>query len=472
MYVLALMLALPFYFEHKYFNMIEAKSHCFVAIAAVMLPIGAAFYVAALIKRRIGWKRLNGMDLTVLGLAAVTVLSSLLSGSFRISFLGTNGWRLGALAWILAAMSYFLVSRCLIYDQRIWLPVMAAHAFVIVIGVLHAAGVDVFWMHRGVLEHQVYLYYSTFGNATWWSGYLCLMMPATAVFLMECRAKYMKYVYAVFWVFLCFGALLSSTDGLYLGLGVCAFFFVPYICKKTKRIIYLCQMLAAFGGSILFFALMPCFRTRIEKLDAGIARTVLNPWIGLTILVASVICALLVRTVKEKFSKTARKILAVVLEAVLAAAVIYFICRTASEFSDVWGSWRGRIWTDSLQLFREFPAKDKIFGIGPEMLRDAYAGISQWFGQTVLVSHSQPLQMLLTTGILGLLLWCGIAASTIWYSRHYVREGNVTAAFFLPLTAYVGQSLINSTMTINFAMAFLFLAFTRIALGKMSLKAL
>ena len=465
-YIFIIMLILPAYVENNYFNLIEAKNHCFVSLSIIMLPIGTVLYTVALGRHRIAWKKLNFMDLSVIAFALIAFVSSAFSGNFHASLLGTYGWSIGSLTWMLLAVSYLLISRCLIYRQRIWLPVMAGIAILIMIGVLHAAGIDVFGLHRGIWEPQFYSYYSTIGNVNWWSGYLCLLVPVTAVFLMESHTGYRKAVYWSFWVFLCFGMLICSSDGLYLGFGVCAFFFIPYMARKTKRIQCVCLMAAVFGAVILAFSLLPCFEGRRDAIGSGIAASVMNPWVGTGLMIVGAGCAGLIRITKYQMTARFRRILIILLEAVLTAAVIYFLYRTITEFGDYWGTKRGKIWTDSWNLFQSYNLKDKLIGIGPEMLRMAYAGISEWFGQTVLVSHSEPLQYLLTMGILGLIAWCGIIASSIRYCRYYTRDNNVTAAFFLPFMAYFGQALVNSAMTTNLAMAFLFLAFIRFALGK------
>lgn len=78
--------------------------------------------------------------------------------------------------------------------------------------------------------------------------------------------------------------------------------------------------------------------------------------------------------------------------------------------------------------------------------------------ERVLVSHSEPLQYLLTTGAVGLLSWAGVWVSLFaGYFRYRVWEKDLTA-FFLPLSAYFAQAFVNSPQTEGIALFYLMLS--------------
>lgn len=130
------------------------------------------------------------------------------------------------------------------------------------------------------------------------------------------------------------------------------------------------------------------------------------------------------------------------------------------SYHPAWGSYRGNIWNTSAELFRNFSFKDKLIGIGPELLGHYYDGLTS-YGLIVLTAHNELLQWLLTTGILGSVLWGAVFLWLIisYFRSHCWEHGEI--AFFLPLISYFGQSMLNSPNAMNIALFFLFLALFR-----------
>ena len=67
------------------------------------------------------------------------------------------------------------------------------------------------------------------------------------------------------------------------------------------------------------------------------------------------------------------------------------------------------------------------------------------------MSHSEPIQILLTMGAAGLAIWvfiCSLIISGYIKKRAWKNENCI---YYLPLVAYIGQSFVNSAMTTNVA---------------------
>jgi hypothetical protein len=84
------------------------------------------------------------------------------------------------------------------------------------------------------------------------------------------------------------------------------------------------------------------------------------------------------------------------------------------------------------------------------MLRNIYASMYEKYGVVYVVSHSEPVQLLVTMGISGLLIW--ILMWVAVFIPFFKRKGYQNSALIGPycgLFAYLGQSLVNSAMLLN-----------------------
>ena len=81
------------------------------------------------------------------------------------------------------------------------------------------------------------------------------------------------------------------------------------------------------------------------------------------------------------------------------------ICLVSSAGRD-FGNGRIPLWELSLKTYiNRFPLKMKLFGIGPELLNNIYAVLTDETKAAYICSHSEPIQMLLTMGLLGFISW-------------------------------------------------------------------
>ena len=131
----------------------------------------------------------------------------------------------------------------------------------------------------------------------------------------------------------------------------------------------------------------------------------------------------------------------IALEALTAAVIVLFTVHTILNFSDVWGNRRGAIWRSGWEYFADLPLRQKITGIGPEMLFAAFARLKAETGRNVVTAHSDILQILLAQGLVGLGLYIAFWVRMVMlFFRKKLWKTNA-AVFFFPLAAYWGQSL-------------------------------
>lgn len=115
-----------------------------------------------------------------------------------------------------------------------------------------------------------------------------------------------------------------------------------------------------------------------------------------------------------------------------------------------WGNNRALIWNESFKIYKDyFSLKQKIFGVGPEYLNEWYYYLSENLKARVLVSHSEPIQLLLTGGIVGIINYVLIVVMVIKSYFKNNLEDNYQLPFLMSIIAYLGQSLVNSMTPLN-----------------------
>ena len=445
-----MMAVVPLYVEDHYFNILQAKGHAFSAGCILGTALLVIYSLATRDRSKSHAKdpKLTITDAGFIVLGATALISCLLSGDFMTAFLGEKGWGVGGLALAGSALIYLLLSRSISLKHNIWLVVIAVNCFIFSIGILHSAGTDALGLHGNIIPDQFYWYISTIGNINWYSGYLCLIMPMLAIFFVEAEDRSSQIIYLIVLALGEVNMVFSGSDSLYLGIGFCAFWGIPYMLSGRGKAIRTFIIAFIYGLSLMMADLLPAFGPKQSSLT-GISLAFTRPAAYISIMVISAAGILLFSAVKDEAFRSVSKTLTLVLELALAATAIVFLIRAFGEYDVHWGHNRGRTWNYSMEIFAGLPLIQKIFGVGPEMLGSYYSELSEQFARPVLAAHSEPLQILLTTGISGLIGWLAIWTGTIkkYFELKIWKSGEL--AFFLPAAAYLGQSLVNSATATN-----------------------
>ncbi len=98
----------------------------------------------------------------------------------------------------------------------------------------------------------------------------------------------------------------------------------------------------------------------------------------------------------------------------LAGAVLLLLVQVLLPglYSDCFGSSRGLIWSTCSEIYRGLPLSQKLFGIGPDCLYPYLLSHPEYrsvflnrFGMDIMNAHSILLNRLLTTGLIGMMLY-------------------------------------------------------------------
>lgn len=463
LFFFAVTLAAPFYLEDGYFNLLQAKAHiCDAALGAFLAGMALHWgWTVARAHAPPALPRLEPLDWAMLLFGALALASCLCSDRPAAALWGLEGWGVGGFAMAGLALACCLLSRSLPYRQNLWLPVLAVNLVIFFLTILHAAGIDALGLHREVVPDQWFYYLSTIGNRNWYAGYLCLLVPMVAVFYLTATQTASQWVCLLFLAPACLNLVLCASDSVYLGLGFCLFFALPFLTANGMRMGRSCLLMSVYGASLLTVRFLPPFGELALQIN-GLSGRLLHPAIGCTLTAAGALGVIFLPGLWDRRSPAERRRLLLLLEVLLALVALGFLAHAVTHFGDKWGTNRGRTWRYSLELYRSFPMTQKLLGVGPEQLGRYYRELSVRFTRPILSAHSEPIQLLLSNGALGLLSW-----GTIWGMLFYcsIRERvweQDAIAFFLPLTAYFAQGLVNGPQPLNTALLCLMSACFRI----------
>lgn len=452
-------IVLPLYFEDAYFNMLEAKAHCYTALAAVLFPI---LLMGLILQVKSGdgkhlFKGMEPLDWAVLIFGVYAIISCLYSPSFYYSFTGTLGWSVGGFVMFSLPVFYQVVSRYLNYRPNLWPPVFAVNLFIFLVAVCHSCRFDVLGLHEGVADYQYFQYLSTIGQINGFATYLCMLVPVIAIFYLASSDRFTCRLLLLVFALAAMSIILCESDGVYLGLGFCAFFAVPYVLGSVERIERFFHLVAVYGAALLIIGILPIFEEKVGRMDT-LAGAVLSPKVAVPVFVLGIAGAMLVKKFGSALTEKWRHRIAIALEILMALVVIALVVYNVLSFDDAWGNSRGAIWRMSMELYQEFPLKQKLVGLGPEMLRPYYGDITEYFGVTTLTPHSEPIQALLTMGLIGVASWLGIWVCAFRsYFKNKVWKSH-TIGLFLPVAAYFGQSFVNSPRAEEYVIFYLMLS--------------
>lgn len=447
---------IPLYCEYFYFNMSQAKGHVYMIGVFFLLLSAAIITIVCHFRKenntttsRRGSLLFFEKILIIFG--GIALLSSIFSESFPYAFWGTLGWSVGSYTIITLILIYFLLTKWT-DRQRIsfYKKMLIFSSFlVLTIGILHSAGIDVLFMHEGIYEPQWFDYLSTIGHKNWYVGYLSLIFPFFYMSFLKAQKKKERWVYGCMVELSLWNIILCDSDGIYLALAFCSLFIVPLFKKSSSYIRDTGLVITGYGLALLLIGQLPVFAPKVLSME-GISLQLLSMPLSFSIFAAGVLVSIILK--KHPIEEAGRNRLSTFLIILLTLLLLGYLGYTLFHFDDSWGTYRGEIWKTSMEIYRNFPLRSKLIGVGPEMLKDYYASLSAHRSLVVLVSHSEPIQILLTMGLTGFLCWV-LGWGSLMY--HYVKNTFTEPeqmAYYLPMMAYFAQSLVNSAITTNVAL--------------------
>lgn len=472
-YVNFLLFLFPLFYRNYYIDILRAKRDFFLTTTGIFLFL---YFLLIVLrnrekqKREIFWKRKEEKKgLYIWGMVYLLGLVAgwLFSAYKEDCFWGLQGRYLGVLALGMGVCVSWVIAQNFRWNQVIAGAGMLSSSIIFLLQILDEWKIDPLGMKRNLIEKQHRIFTSTIGNLNFNATFNCMVLGVAMVCFILCRKTYMKIV-SVIWLALGFAAAFCCrSDSAFLGIG--AVFLVCFWYALKQRILWMGvgTMAALFTAVSVILAFLCHFLERPSYPMEGAAQILLRS----EILVFE-LCFIVFLYVGNRILSGKNSVFYPYLEQIyrgvlLVAVVILIVCFYLANRAEVkipeenwlhyfqitkyWGSNRGYVWKRSLELFREYSWIQKLFGCGANCFSYGFQKAFGWEvssikNQVFIDAHSEYLQMLMTTGIIGCIGYFGMIGSTLMHSiRSLQKDENKSALVGIGfLTAFLAQGLVNN----------------------------
>lgn len=429
-YLLGLLTLFPLLEHDGYYDILDTKAGYFYFSTTVFLLL---FLIAQLLSL-LGTDKKSAVlstaknDIPVLCLIGILFTSFFLSPDLYSSFWGIDSRYTGFFVLCLSCVLFLIYSHNAIMSiMLLSLPFIAA-CFIEIIAWFNHLGYNPFLLCTTFLDSGSQ-FISTIGQRNCFAAYtsmiLSLSLPLSIFGSHKCNVAF--YVLS----FLCFlGIFSASSDSGFLAAGILFLFTLWFSMIAPSAFRRWAFLLLLFGCASTMNTLFVNLRYYIAWDPEGIS-ALLYTHDKLSMILFIFLPLLLIGACSLFMSNCSKRKLLIIrhiffLLTSLTVLVLFFSCMmlpsiyTYKEaksvfgrftkylyFREEWGTNRGLIWTCAVRTFNNMPFYRKLIGIGPGMFRTA----AERYDQSMLYkkldgylidAHSEYLQYLITTGLLGL----------------------------------------------------------------------
>ena len=463
-FLLAVLCVYPLYID-KFSNLGVVK---FTGVAtlswAFCLWLGALAAIGARPRAgRLPWRTDHG--LWALGAVVATgVVSTVTSLSPAMSLWGLGGYYGGCMMVLFTAVGYLAVRA--FAPQKLLngltFCVGITTALVTVLYVLNIFNIDLIGTYADTAVVERAQFFSTLGQKNFCSGFMAFALPLVFYAFLVARGVRHTVLYGVPAFFGGLALAVVDADGLALGIGAAV---LVLLCQKifTTRTLRRLMVIGMF-----FFAdagWMQYMRTHVYTQGGKPILAAFGHYAQVGFAVCAVVWAVLFFTLRSReipLWKAGRvlTVIAVTLGVVL-VVLANFMPGFPSlgkfddllVFNDDWGTYRGTAWRISWSAWTAQPFWRKLLGVGPGMMHTA---VAQWAGaditarmKTFYAAHNEYLELLLTSGVLGLAAW-------VWFVAVHLRKAaqNWLRPGVAPVTLALVSYLAHAAVSIRVSMIF------------------
>lgn len=438
-------IVLTFYVNNGYFDIMRAKAGLFFNLVKIFFPFILITLMTKLIINRKQIKP-SFFDLSLLLFLCTSFISTVNAFSLNDALTGMQGWYVGFITISFLILSVLTFNNECINNAYFFVPLLVAAVLEYILIICDGMDLDILGFKRNLPETSNFIYFGTIGNCNWVVGFFALSVPFFInKYLLE--SKRWKYiVYLICCVLGIVSSVINGADGIYISYFMVMFFLIPVAFDSLKRIRKLSVLFFIVSFILIMINYDENFYSFLIYFNS-IGKKLIDPSFMIIILIFSIVLFGISISFKEnKYQKNKKRIIKIVYSITLLFLVSGFIriSKTQSDFD----SNRFALWEYSLNAFKKYPIFMKLFGVGPELLRNVYASFSVDYGVIYNSSHSEPIQTIMTMGIFGLLSWtlCWISL----FISYFKSKGNIVKdGIFVSLFAYFAQSFVNSATILN-----------------------
>ena len=463
-FLLAVLCVYPLYID-KFSNLGVVK---FTGVAtlswAFCLWLGALAAIGARPRAgRLPWRTDHG--LWALGaVVATSVVSTVTSLSPAMSLWGLGGYYGGCMMVLFTAVGYLAVRAFAPQKLLNGLTFCAGitTALVTVLYVLNIFNIDLIGTYADTAVVERAQFFSTLGQKNFCSGFMAFALPLVFYAFLVARGARHTVLYGVPAFFGGLALAVVDADGLALGIGAAV---LVLLCQKifTTRTLRRLMVIGMF-----FFAdagWMQYMRTHVYTQGGKPILAAFGHYAQLGFAVCAAVWAVLFFALRSReipLWKAGRVLTAIAVTlGVVLVALANFMPGFPSlgklddllVFNDDWGTYRGTAWRISWSAWTAQPFWRKLLGVGPGMMHTA---VAQWAGaditarmKTFYAAHNEYLELLLTSGVLGLAAW-------VWFVTAHLRKAaqNWLRPGVAPVTLALVSYLAHAAVSIRVSMIF------------------
>ncbi len=480
-YFLIVFSVLPLFFKDMYFNISQEKWLCFIGCTTLFILfmlVTLVFdesdndYIKPLFT---GWKL---PEFAMCAFLLANIISTLLSESIEDSFIGASS-RYHGLSNIIAYSFVFLFGRkYLLKSKKFMITLIAIGAFVSVTAVCQYLTWDPIGMYEGVTVQSVHRMISTIGNRNIYASFLSIILPTTMFFYINEESTLKRSIYGLFLAIGFAGAIGGNSDSVYIGVfsGLAILLAVGNISLRNIIRIPGAFSWSSFGA---YMIIITADHLRNKGVDIRPSQGITAYFTGNTqillilCLVLGILYAFLMLLTKRITTSKAviRKKGAYIMGGTFITTILAIFATLFSKFPfpDEFGSYRGFIWRLAVDDFAKTDIKTMLLGYGPETVMSVYN--SKYYDEMVATTgviydnvHCEPLQYLVTTGILGFAAYSLLVTSLLFCLYKKARNDRDTYMYLIPIFAYFSQSFVNIAQSATTPIFFLIMALGMAAL--------
>lgn len=501
-----LMLGLfPLYYQNDYFDIIDAKKKFFVICTCGLAGLSILFIFlekvwdlrqnmilkkdfAVILKE---WKNyFLGLSLsswfTVFFLLAM-FLSTIFSVDPMESFLGTDGRKLGTSLFLLCICMYVILGKYL--KPGVWMAwiLLISNSILFGILILQFFGKDILHMWDKLLPKDYGLYLTTIGNTNACTSYFCMIIPVVMVLYYCSETMFSKTIYGLFLILGFYASYATNADSWILGIGVAflvMLWFSLYNHKSIKSFLELCGIFWVSNILMKFTIFLnqnnaDAFRIQMFQ-GLRLQSMMLHKYTLLVEIILLIICMHLVKNAEKKNIEISyqkiRRFLFVFLASLVGIIIVLCLIVNFSgdklwesslqwlnrlKIQDEFGSGRGIIWKHTMWVWLRLPLLQKFLGYGVNCFHQLYysQGAEEILKEATrtIDPHNEFLYFLSITGILGLIAYVGLLASTAITAGKMSHRYPVMMMGTVMICSYLACSMVNCPTTLIIPTFFLYL---------------
>lgn len=467
LYLLVMFGLFPVFYPGHLIGIHSVKSSFFTAVAAIylcLLVIPLINQIILCIKEHRYTK--PGMTDCFAILFLVSVLISTLAALDRTNAIyGNDNIKTGAIVLVLCGLTYFTVKKYARCNRTLVFVNLAASAFIYLCGIFLTCQMDILNMQKNIIDVQKTAFISPIGNVDFNVSYISLMLPAAMVMFLVCKEVMLRYLLGAS-VFLGFmdSFCVRTESGIILMVFLLVFILYFTLEKKEWLEHYITIVQIFFAANISVFLLSNLLQERMYPFS-GLSLYLLRMD---TVIAEAVLFAVLFWIKKKSRLPETKKLLQIqkyyrrVGLAFIVAGILWILILNLFLKEQMAGSvWnglilqdsmftrRGYIWIRSMKEFKKLPLVNQIFGCGAgcfiDFIYPSYGTeMMEMFQAAYYEPHNDFLQVLITTGITGVIGYFGMIIGTLVMAFKKRKERNLQMVVILVLAAYLLQGLVNS----------------------------